>query len=149
MMLVDATVELLQGWIGPTTLLVDGRRYVEIWDSEKSDIDLQAIRPALLEGLLEDRYLDLNRRECRDRVKHCISVVLGYDDLHRGTIFRLTKRGDAKMVGSGWTHTWPKEIVDGLQDLDASDDTRLEDGSRRVEAVALAIVWNEVKRQHS
>jgi len=120
----------------------------------------------------EDLRLDFSRAEVRDRVARVLSALagapgalapwwMGRDTFTRGPLdFVLTRPGswhdrddtgctiDAWVRGRAPMHAHERAClvveVPALADLDPSDDTRLPDGSRLVDALALAAVYREV-----
>jgi hypothetical protein len=146
-LLVSATQELLDDWCGP--VLVDGLPSIAnlgevLWRGPSQ------AEPRWWYWKNPDRVdLDLRFAECRDRV--CRGLIASRRPVmraHHGARFRpgVTRgvwvlHGDqsesetfAASGRGGWT------CVPGLADLDPSDDTRLSDGSRLVDALALAAV---------
>ena len=167
-LLLQATPELLDGWRGPAAYC-DGSSCVVVesptnagqpfpttlvWDRPSGRHPKGVTRW----GRTENVYLDLARAECRDRVARVIAEhhFGGIDDLLMTTAPRWFCR---------WLHTEPtwdieaeaiEHEADGkrsgtsseqafiLPNLDPTDDTRLPDGSRLVDARALLAVAREV-----
>lgn len=148
-LLVPATPALLDGWCGP------------VWWSHRT-IALAGVNDGELWGLCWDTgafrtvpiaevHLDLSRAECRDRVARvlappglgAIAPRLVCEAAHTGGIWLvfLDEEGGSVMLGDDRPARWPWPV-----DLDRhpTDDTELPDGSRLVDALALAAVAREV-----
>lgn len=168
-LLAPCTRALLEGWTGPVHITqirpapavcigefrADG--LVHLW-AETGDA---VVRP-------ESLSLDLSRTECRDRVARVLAGLLlrGIPPNGDGFSWRADFGGwQLRSHNANWwagfgadTSRWfgadegnrtgrhPSRSVPTLRTLDPHDDTRLPDGSRLVEALALAAVWREVSR---
>lgn len=138
-LLAPCTADLLRGWTGPVHGYVHrgiptravsigefGGGMVMLW-AETGDA---VVRPA-------DLSLDLSLAECRDRVVRVVAQHLANDGAPRPYL-RCLDADSARQ-------TAPAEWYDSADlRLDPNDDTRLPDGSRLVDALALAAVWREV-----
>lgn len=155
-LLLRATPALLDGWCGPV-----------VWNSFAATHCIDGLLLST-DGMADDAhgwwgsiYLDLTRAECRDRVARVVaaqngmtpdaavcwyySSVLGGWLLHsRRPFLRLCDEREQSVAYcaepdfAAWGR-WP-----ALATLDPHDDTRLPDGSRRVDAMALLLVAREV-----
>lgn len=128
-LLLPATRALLKGWCGPGVLdgrlvLVDGDNDSVVLLDGASVMYNPAHLPAVFDEDLGELTLDLSRAECWDRVCRVLQV-----DFHRG-------------VPRSWWFIDP--YGRSLAGLDPDDDTRLPDGSRLVDALALAAVARHV-----
>lgn len=147
-LLLQATPALLDGWCGPVE--VDGRETVV---DRGRVLDFADWEPA--EDFIAGVWLDLSRAECRDRVARVVAAVLGVPLAERGALWMhqgagiwglfcgsrsFLFKGKPDRRFSPNNPTWVKN----LDSLDPEDDTRLPDGSRLVDALALAIVAREV-----
>ena len=130
-LLLPATAALLDGWCGPVTVyaseetcVVDGCAWSlgGFWES------LDAMGPMTL---------DLSRAECRDRVAR--HLTRDRDEPVPGPA-RLVWRGNTNDLHIGGVRVARSTDVPALLDLDPEDDTRLPDGSRVVDALALRFV---------
>jgi hypothetical protein len=128
-LLIPATPELLEGWCGPvvvtwlqgwteTAACFEGRIFICEGDWPVEDMpDYGAV------------HLDLSRAEVRDRVARVVGPGVGAMVLATG------------MLSGAHRH---RVIASRAPHLDPTDDTRLPDGSRLVDALALAAVAREV-----
>ena len=157
---------LLDGWTGPVHGYVHaGVPCRAICTGDTTDdgrILLSTEKGDALE-LPADLSLDLSLAECRDRVVRALVATYrpkrsactapdwfwsdgGYDDpsvpewtLSQGAdLLRWYAPGAARIIH--------EVSVPALGALDPGDDARLPDGSRLVDALALAAVWREVSR---
>lgn len=153
-LLLQATEALLAGWCGP--VVWDGEEAMLFDDGYLVQRDGGKPYPAGYPEL-PDLRLDLARATVRDRVAR---VVFGTPSLPR--CWRAHSAGYAKGVafqmGRGEGGVWyeggdwwdggqghsPKRFCPALAALDPHDDTRLPDGSSRVDALALLAVAREV-----
>lgn len=167
-LLVPATHSLLDGWCGPVRTpkgaeVSIGR--VDIEDGPFGPV-LAALTVRLSDGVehwldLRNIALDLSRAECRDRVARVLAAQLRGDRVptaiapewtpHLRT--RSAAGGLGHVNDGGWWHLWiggyrrfDAGAIDALSALDPHDDARLPDGSRLVDALALAAVAREVLR---
>lgn len=169
-LLVQATPDLLEGWCGPVVVRDRTTEHHTVWQNGGwLDTFTRRWRP-LGDGNV---HLDLSRAECRDRVARVLARVLGgtapngvtwsCNSYHRRKCWHLFCHG-APMLdrdGSGRPRpvppsrpqhfggqAWPNRgwylHVPALSALKNNDDTRLPDGSRLVDALALAEVWRAV-----
>lgn len=160
-LLVPATRALLEGWCGPVVTssmagagVSDGSAVLRVDSGERCRVvgwsyDWYPLRNV---------FLDLSRAECRDRVARVVLVSEGHPSapawwyrigasdaawaLHpAGTCiqFMPSTGGGRRATYDGWGCPVP-----ALADLDPNDDTRLPDGSRLVDALALAAVARHV-----
>ena len=125
-LLLKATPELLTGWCGPISL----GGVPAAWDPWSQCI----IADVFGSHDMPIRF-DMTRAECRDRVARVLAGVLYPDETD---IERMTGGS------SPWWLDWAGHIPTLLTTLDPNDDTRLADGSRRVDAMALLLVAREV-----
>ena len=170
-LLIPATAELLDDWFGPVVYLDcaypwvirhvrDGAYVVQgtgdgTRGSGGGGYDSGAD--------LDDLRLDLSRAECRDRVARVLAQNINKAPMSAGirqgatapdAAFRFPKSGGSFTLagaqegngGGGPSMTWLACVgsCDGLVGLDPLDDARLPDGSRRVDALALAAVWRSL-----
>lgn len=108
---------------------------------------------------VEDLSLDLSIAECRDRVARVLATLLGGRPTDTSVApcwacgmsaqRREARRGARE---DGWTlytgaQEWWFGSIPGkpTSALDSNDDTRLSDGSRLVDALALASVWRHLR----
>lgn len=162
-LLLPATPELLDGWCGPVVLRVDEHDAEVVVVTYRPDTNMVGIsykRQPYIEGQwapLDCILLDLSRAECRDRVARVLAAVVYDADLVLTTAPRFfcawTRDRkwcmDAEVVrhardGSRSGGCAGGEWWKSLADLDPHDDTRLPDGSRLVDALALHAVALEV-----
>lgn len=157
-LLIPATPELLEGWCGPIVVLDH-----EGWCEVPMEAALYGLRGFAvtcwchLNGVPCERLdivdlahvrLDLSRAEVRDRVARVIIRQSGP---------RLASQGGSNVLFCpnrpssvrGFTSVPHPDgsgpgVIPALAALDPHDDTRLPDGSRRVDALALAAVWRAV-----
>lgn len=139
-LLIRATAALLDGWTGPITVILQcgevlrgavdhGRVHLgrTVWENADKPVT----------------YLDLARAECRDRVCRVLFGGPGSPRLDPQLVARrmtLHTEGRAMAVSR---RDWEWELeVPALADIPI-DDTRLPDGSRRVDALALAAAWRQ------
>lgn len=165
-LLLQATPALLDGWCGPVVLpdvemhgaiVTHGMSYAYVW----SDGGICRYEPA-------DLYLDLSRAECRDRVARVVAVSAGlrhevrdwawYPVGSLGSHYDVTGGPDVphpampearfhSAVTRGWKPgDMVRRVIPALAGIDPNDATRLPDGSRLVDALALAIVARTVLR---
>lgn len=154
-LLLSVTPELLDGWCGPVVFRWDHngpkRAHMVSWDGDLyDDCGLVEDQEEYRQGL----HLDLARAECRDRVARvlfgCPDYAVTDDDPGMdgvsgprglwlwadGRVYCSDARAAAYFRGQHLP-TMPS---------DWRDDTRLPDGSRLVDALALAAVAREVLR---
>jgi len=141
-LLLPAADALLRVWCGPVVL--DGYDTVARWSNgessvlviESPDLEYWVCLDMIGSGRL---FLDLSRAECRDRVARALasgdSAFWVYD---------LGKFGAGWELRSGAGTRWWGRTLPALAGLDPSSDERLPDGSRLVDALALALVAAEV-----
>jgi hypothetical protein len=152
-LLVTCTRKLLEGWTGPVHGLVHNGvpvRAVSIGDFSGdgramlwTDVGDWLMFPG-------DLSLDLSRAECRDRVLRAAVQRVANDGAPRPYLQCPT----FSCCGPAWildtdssSHTTPFKWYDSADlQIDPNDNTRLPDGSRLVDALALAAVWREVSR---
>lgn len=161
-LLIEATPALLSGWAGPvvftrgggtpgvvvgTTRLGSTGEWVPLVWWLPDDDGLGEAKPSHVSSL----SLDLSRAECRDRVAraaapHVFGDILASDILLTACMVPGRTIGPLVMgmsittvhEGERWRH------VEACADLDPLDETRLHDGSRRVDALALLHVARTV-----
>lgn len=150
-LLVPASTALLDGWCGPVVLHrtrlvsvdVDDDGYALVWPQG------QWISCDVL-------FLNLSQAEARDRVARVLAARFGVPTAH-GVMVRFEWESDdddqpsanLNIIGLGAefsSHYWTPCGVRALAGIDPDDDTRLPDGSRLVDALALAAVAREVPR---
>lgn len=160
-LLIEATPELLQGWTGP--VLADDAPAIA------DNGEVLVTGKWWWWGNFTIR-LDLSRAEVRDRVARCLAAVEGIEpggcwDWTGGPNWALWCRAPkGQHAGSpaidSYRRAYVPEVtkemrrtmerhdigrlyraVPALADLDPSSDERLPDGSRRVDALALARCW--------
>ena len=163
---VAACPGILDGWCGPVwmggwTVALAGTGIVRgIGDAAWGQcMDTGAYRTAPV----PDVHLDLSRAECRDRVdRYIIGRISGGDVGGCRPEFTADEDGWAMLwcdlcdPARGGMAVWDRQgygaghpgtpNVHALADLDPNDDTRLPDGSRRVDALALRAVAMEAGR---
>lgn len=154
-LLVQATPELLAGWRGPVVLpgrdgfiVGEGLHSIYVW----SDGSVDRFLPL-------DLFVNLSRAECRDQMDRAIVAAL---DMPPGMKpeFTADEDGWSMLVGDlrdpavGEMAVWDRDgraagccKVDapGLADIDPLDTVLLPDGSRLVDALARAAIWQAVK----
>lgn len=158
-LLLSATRALLEGWCGPGGLdgrlvLVDGDGELVVLLDGAWIFYNAAYLPVVFDEDMRpmgELTLDLSRAECRDRVARVVAagrwpMQVQSTALRWGT--RIPEER-AWVLGGAWVYTScveePDEVlVPALADLDPTDDTRLPDGSRLVDALALAAVARHV-----
>lgn len=158
-LLLKATPELLEGWCGPGKVVwgdglvedcvirtIDGDPH--FWTEEVCDwwraSDTDIMRFAI--------HLDLARAECRDRVARVVAARVGAIPGERFFHYRdgcwRFERGFsfcADRSPEQWRIPFTVDlVVVALATLDPHDDTRLSDGSRLVDALALHAAATEV-----
>lgn len=171
---VTATPDLLDGWTGQALLQTQGARWVEgvVLDGDHAAhfVGGSVYRDSIELDLIRRIRLDLSRAECRDRVCRVLAARLLREVPANGDGYSWrmepvscswelqthNRNWMARFAAdtSGWfavdegnrTGRFPSRSVPALADLDPDDDTRLPDGSRRVDALALAACWREVSR---
>lgn len=150
-LLVPATQALLDDWCGP--VLVDGLPSITnlgevLWRGPGQG------EPRWWYWENPDRVeLDLRFAECRDRV--CRVLIASRRPVmraHHGARFRpgVTRgiwvlhgdQSESETFAASGLGSWTG--VPALADLDPTDDTRLPDGSRLVDALALAAITREL-----
>ena len=148
---VAACPGILDGWCGPVVVETQGTGWREAAVVGDYIVLFSGRGQAYVEvaGAAADPHicLDLSRAECRDRVARWLAPDAGappgwtlYNGVG-GTWFG----GWASPADAGaWAKRVP--IVPALARLDPNDDTRLPDGSRRVDALALRAVAVEAGR---
>ena len=159
-LLLKATPALLDGWCGPVVVEIPhhghagsialGADLVPLCWDEVGCCDLPDGYSSAA-----PHYLALSRAECRDRVARVVFGRVASPRCWRahragrpmGVAFRMTL-GDVWYEGGDW---WdggqghdPARFCPALASLYPSDDTRLPDGSRLVDAQALLAVAREV-----
>ena len=157
-LLVPATRALVDGWCGP--VVVDGRATVTWWDNGASSVWVETTPDGdgyWLIAAIASAALDLSRAECRDRVARVVAGLAlapraGLVDSCTAHTWEWAPAMDQRRWtlsgnggGRGWEHFGLKSVP-ALADLDPNDDTRLPDGSRLVDALALAAVARQVLR---
>lgn len=162
-LLIKATPELLEGWCGPVRVPDPAWRSAAVWGpSEDPDCPgcwlTWAPFLGLQQWIADQIRLDLSRAECRDRVVRVLAWECRY--VPEGAWWWNIGDGRWSLrapLGGGKGYVTfrspgspePSEArpeVSALADLDPTDNTRLPDGSRLVDALALAAVWREVTR---
>lgn len=168
-LLLEATLALLDGWCGPIVVR-RGTTHTPLWipgvwlgwsDEDAATLNYEAVDPTLENGAAEFRdevevYLDLSRRECRDRVARALAVPLW--ELYASQRAKVHAPKPSPYAPGHlvrWRHDphgytvvhWAVSDNDGswrmrvrffcLADLDPNDGTRLPDGTRLVDALAL------------
>jgi len=170
---IPATRELLDGWCGP--VLTEAMVAAGV-DEGSVHVGHVIGHNTRVYGWSSDWYridslrLDLARAEVRDRVCRALAGALLRDVPPNGDGFswrweypsawRLVSHNLNWSAGfardtSNWfaanegnrTGRFPSRSVPGLADLDPDDDTRLPDGSRRVDAEALRLAWLACQEQ--
>ena len=167
-LLIPATPELLTDWCGPVWW--SGRLWASLGAFLTPDGPVVTLAPLaaasvlapLTHADLHEVRMPLARAEVRDRVVRVLASRLGHAGERPEVL--LTEDGYSIVVGDvldadGHMYVWDRNgnparvgrvavpalvAVPSLADLDPTDDTRLPDGSRRVDAVALGRVWLEV-----
>jgi hypothetical protein len=166
-LLIPATPELLDGWCGPVVVEHSSGRW--LWDGEDECLvdadgelhtpDMYGDRDGVVLGVgtadVRALMLDLARAECRDRVARVLADAAvgpgGHTSgsewgcqwgRHGGGSWLLNGVGDLRFADEPGSDD--AIHVPALADLDPNDDTRLPDGSRLVDALALAAVAREV-----
>lgn len=145
-LLIEATPELLEGWCGPVVFRWHHhgpkRAYMVSWDGDLYD-DCGPVEDP--DQYRDGLHFDLARAECRDRVAR-----VAWGRVAEPHCRRSPDSGPYKgaVVLIAWTYDGVLVECPTDQDLDPHDDTRLPDGSRLVDALALAAVWRsrEVSR---
>lgn len=174
-LLVPATAALLDGWCGPALaedsdgnwapVVVIALARPDLLAAWVVDLDLDALDDRA-DQIAEDcdgriaelvsfvhLSLDLSRAECRSRVALLLAPLMGLGRVDSacgmpGRTWYLTHglAWSEAYEGSGWRR-YPDSCEDVLADIPVEgDDTRLPDGSRWVDAAALAAVAREVLR---
>jgi len=166
-LLVTCTRALLEGWCGPVHGLVHNGvpvRAVSIGDFTGdgramlwTDVGDWLMFPG-------DLSLDLSRAECRDRVLRVLALAAMGARARAGTAapdwywcddvdgtdvpeWTPSQGGDLLRWYLPTAPASDHEVhVPSLAVLNPNDDTRLPDGGRLVDALALAAVWREVSR---
>lgn len=152
-LLIEATPELLDNWCGPVTVKWSDGTGRPDWETAVRDGQYAFIGWMNLDEIAKAGgaiYLDLRRTECRDRVARVLNggarpARLGFTKLDGGRL----DVGDRSWMPDCWDDGrcyFPEPGVPALADLVDHDDTRLSDGSRLVDALALAAVWREVTK---
>jgi hypothetical protein len=144
-LLVPATEALLAGWTGPVVVEYGDGLHPEVWTGTTHSVDG-------CEGFAREPFrrlfLDCSRPEARDR---CARVVFGRATEAR--LWRAHPESIPLLVGPGAevlaaptdsAEAFGVRPVPALADLAPADDTRLPDGSRWVDAAALAAVTRHV-----
>lgn len=135
-LMIPATPELLDGWCGPVRTnsgLAGPSRFVFLYRSKSRPGEAVCACRATgnVRGIpFAALFLDLARAECRDRVARVLRP-----SCQNGVELRFDGRS-LYVGGHPSTRAWYE-----AQGLDRDDDTRLPDGSRLVDALALAAVW--------
>ena len=141
--LVPATRALLEGWHGPivaqgcdAVLLGPGGLDANHWRIVHAGTSIVRAVP------ISDLALDARRAEVRDRIARVLggrptatAPTIAVEAAHTGGLWLLLLAGTVELC----RHPWP-------DDLDPLGETRLPDGSRAVDALALAAVAREVLR---
>lgn len=152
-LLLKASPSMLEDWCGPVattlgqwTVALDGRV------------------PSSIPWRPDSLHLDLSRPECRDHVKRLVARRRWYHDLDESTLVWFCTPVSDTAPGDDRHHRWGMESNRGamvyqpawapkhegnvpeLRDLDPTNDTRLPDGSRLVDAQALLVVARKVLR---
>ena len=170
---IQATPELLDGWCGPVVLTsrsgltrlcwMDGELYDSSGWCEDSEQYIPMLRLDLARAECRDRVARVagvalgihttggakwvHRGGCEWALRgdpwrgmSTGSPPLDYSERRLCPYLTdgIRRLGDRRGMGSLWS------CVPALADLDPTDDTRLPDGSRRVDAQALGLVWEAV-----
>jgi hypothetical protein len=173
-LLIPATAALVEGWCGPVVVNYRGRHYeASLWNGGVQTIHGTEGKARRKKGEpfwpgVESTFLDLSRAECRDRVVRCLAIATGHtvpngvtwscSSYHRRRCWHLfahlaplTDRTGpvpdtrpAHFGGKPWPNRGWYRAVPALADLDPASDERLPDGSRLVDALALAVVARAV-----
>lgn len=149
-LLLPATRALVEGWCGPVVVrglspFHDGPAVLLGPHDVEEGCEVASVSP-------DEIRLDLSRAECRDRVWRVVVAALG-SPVDRPEV---THDEDGLVILAGdlrdeqaQMYVWDRQgrpagaarlHVPALADLDPDDDTRLPDGSRLVDALALALV---------
>lgn len=163
-LLIAATSELLEGWSGPV-VVVDGDHLLEcvhlgVAHGRDGWVALGelAIRPGApvvdaLQRPIGDVRIDMRRAEVRDRVARVLTAAeerpCGWNDAlveHAWQCdgFDLVWDEGRERRGLHGDLKVSEAATQALVALDWEADDDLADGSRRVDALALAVVWREV-----
>lgn len=154
-LLIPATPVLLDEWCGPAVFRfndVDAHVTICAFTAKTGMVGFAYQRNRLMEGQhasIEYFLLNLSRSECRDRLTRMVAVQL---DLVPDQRFFHYRTGCwrfewgysfcADRSPEDWHTPFTVDlIVPALADLDPDDPTLLPDGSRLVDALALAAVW--------
>jgi hypothetical protein len=148
--LIPATRALLTGWRGPV-VVVDFESPFEAvcldWPVSADAVILVSVSSTPTPFAVDIRHLrlDISRAECRDRVTRCMFGAPGIVRLFRSASGVASLRGPLgiEMACSDPFAALAFSVphVPALADLDPSNDTRLLDGSRWVDAAALTLCW--------
>lgn len=140
-LLLSATQALLEGWFGP--VVVDGAEWMSLGGCHGDEDGFFRVHDGLV-GLTymepERVFLDLSRAECRDRV---VRVLGGTDWVYVASAVGWWLWLDRQPSDRGEGRYYPASGP-ALAGLDPNDDTRLPDGSRLVDALALAAVARHI-----
>jgi len=154
---IPATRALLEGWCGP--VLERGTRVIACGITPKGLCDV-AVPSTGRFGCVPIALisLDASHAEVRDRVCRVLAATLYTDGPHSSACVVPGRRGLGGAPGllfglltvtpeDGDRWRWfDDDRAPALAALDPNDDTRLPDGSRLVDALALAAVAREVTR---
>lgn len=158
-LLVPATRALLDGWCGPVDASGNPAALLWGWDESALVAWLGLGVGSLRQVPMSTLSLDLSRAECRDRVARVVAEKVGLlrmgakpvctapDFTTRFDLPHWTMAGPQFGNGGGGSSlTWiPSEgFCDELAYLNPNNDTRLSDGSRLMDALALAAVARQV-----
>jgi hypothetical protein len=164
-LLIPASPALLDGWVGPV-LVDDGSGdllpcvhlgVAHEWEGwvALGELGTRPGQPVVdaLQRPISDVFLDLRRAEVRDRCARVVAPLV-FDDLDAEDVILSACGGPGQfavspMFGMGISICTVKvgDRWRGREEcdhLDPMDDTRLPDGSRRVDALALAAVVRQV-----
>lgn len=155
-LLIPATRALVEEWCGP--VVTRATHYGGAWapwvvvNAGGGTVTVASSSDAAT-VTVGDVFLDLSRAECRDRVARVLADIRGI--AIRWTTAPRFRYGYSKSAGLDgpeqavfWDYRGDSghPEVPGFSGLNPNDDTRLPDGSRLVDALAIAAVARQVLR---
>lgn len=154
-LLLPATRALVEGWCGPVIVSQNTDDAWLSYGEVDQDGDVLVAGSHITWYNLDKIRFDLSRAECRDRVARVVAGLAlapraGLVDSCTAHTWEWAPAMDQRRWtlsgnggGRGWEHFGLKSVP-ALAALDPNDDTRLPDGSRLVDALALALVARHV-----